>query len=405
MGTQGKSRIIAASIGLIVLGLGAARAEDKPPIKIGFASAQSGFMAAYDIPSTNAALLAIEQLNEKGGLLGRKIEAIHRDMKTDAALSAKVGAELAADGVDLIVTTSDYDLGGPAALAAKEKGVIAFAPGAADPKMGVQGVGWQTFTANGAAQIEGIIMAEWAFTKKGFKTAYVLQDDLLEYNKSGCAGFRAAWTKLAGEKGIVGRDNFMNSDPSIAVQISRIKATKPAPDAIYMCTLPPGGASAVRQIRAAGIQTPILANVGMTDDYWISATPDLSNFYNPTMMSIFGDDPSPKVQEFVAAYTKKYGTRVPQAYASVGYLVIQAWSTAVKRANTTDAKAVVGELEKFRDEDLLLGPTTFTPELHIQTHRPLLVMEVQDGKHHSVERYRNEMIPDMDLLFRVGKYQ
>jgi branched-chain amino acid transport system substrate-binding protein len=62
-------------------------------------------------------------------------------------------------------------------------------------------------------------------------------------------------------------------------------------------------------------------------------------------------------------------------------------------------------LEKFRDEDLLLGPTTFTSELHIQTHRPLLIMEVQGGKHHSIERYRNEMIPDMDLLFRVGKYQ
>ena len=112
MGMQGKSRIVAASIGLTILGLGAAGAEDKPPIKIGFASAQSGFMAAYDIPSTNAALLAIEQLNEKGGLLGRKIEVIQRDMKTDAALSAKVGAELAAEGVDLIVTTSDYDLGG-----------------------------------------------------------------------------------------------------------------------------------------------------------------------------------------------------------------------------------------------------------------------------------------------------
>src|SRR5262249_36042274 len=268
-----KSRTFAAVLSVLVLGLTSAGAEEKAPIKIGFANAQSGFMAAYDVPSTNAALLAIEQLNETGGLLGRKIESIQRDMKTDAALSAKTGAELAGQGVDLIVTTSDYDLGGPAALAAKENGVIAFAPGAADPKMGVQGVGWQTFTANGAAQVEGIIVAEWAFKKKGFKTAYVLQDDLLEYNKSGCAGFRAAWTNLAGEKGIVGRDNYMNSDPSIAVQISRIKRTNPAPDAIYMCTLPPGGASAVRQIRAAGIQTPILANVGMTDDYWLSATP------------------------------------------------------------------------------------------------------------------------------------
>jgi branched-chain amino acid transport system substrate-binding protein len=380
-------------------------ADEKPPIKIGFAVAQSGFMSAYDIPSTNAALLAIDQINAQGGLLGRKLVPIIRDMKTDAALSATVGADLAAQGIDLLVTTSDYDLGGPAALAAKAKGIIAFSPGAADPKMGVQGVGWQTFTANGAAQVEGIIMAEWAFKKKGFKTAYVLQDDLLEYNKSGCAGFRAAWTNLAGPKGIVGSDEFMNSDPSIAVQISRLKRVQPTPDAIYMCTLPPGGASAVRQIRAAGINTPILANVGMTDDYWLSATPNLSNFYNPTMMSIFGDDPSARVQAFAAAYTKKYGTRVPQAYASVGYLVIEEWSNAVKRAGTTDAKAVVAELEKFKDEPTLLGPTTYTHELHIQTHRPLLIMQVQNGQPHAIERWRNEMIPDMDLLFRVGKYQ
>jgi branched-chain amino acid transport system substrate-binding protein len=407
MSMPGRSQYFTATISLLVLGLaaGSATAQDKPPIKIGFAVAQSGFMSAYDIPSTNAALLAIDEINAQGGLLGRKIEPVVRDMKTDAAQSAKVGAELASEGVDLIVTTSDYDLGGPAALAAKDKGIIAFSPGAADPKMGVQGVGWKTFTANGAAQLEGIVMAEWGFKKKGFKTAYVLQDDLLEYNKSGCAGFRAAWTNLAGEKGIVGRDDFMNSDPSIAVQISRLKRTQPAPDVIYMCTIPPGGASAIRQIRAAGIETPIFANVGMTDDFWISATPDLSNFYNPTMMSIFGDDPSPLVQKFVAAYTKKYGTPVPQAYASVGYLVIQEWSTAVKRAGTTDAKAVVAELEKFKDEELLLGPTTFTHELHIQTHRPLLIMEVQNGKHHSLERWRNEMIPDTDLLFRVGKYQ
>src|SRR6516164_7240500 len=188
--------------------------EAQKPIKVGFSIAKSGYMAAYDIPALNGALLKIKELNSASGLLGRPIETIVLDMKTDAALSAKTGAELAAARVDLIVTDSDYDLGAPAALAAKEAGILAFATGAADPKMGVQGVGWQTFTANGAAQLEGIDMAEFGFKKKGWKRAFVLKDQLLEYNKSGCAGFEAAWESLGGK--LVGSDVFMNQDPSIS---------------------------------------------------------------------------------------------------------------------------------------------------------------------------------------------
>jgi branched-chain amino acid transport system substrate-binding protein len=380
-----------------------ASAEQKCPIKVGFSIAKSGYMSSYDLPATNGALLMIEQINEKGGLLGCKIEHSILDMKTDAALSAKTGAQLVEEGVDLLVTDSDYDLGAPAALAAKEKGVIAFATGAADPKMGVQGVGWQTFTANGAAQLEGIDMAEWGFKEKGWKKAFVLEDTMLEYNKSGCAGFRAAWKKLAGAEGIVGEDVYVNTDPSIAVQVSRIKAASPQPDVIYMCSFPPGGASAVRQIRAAGIDLPIMANVGMTDDYWLEATPNLSNFYNPTPMSVFGDDLRPAVQQFSKDYEKRFGERVPMAYAIFGYMVIEQWSRAVERAGTTEAKAVVAELEKFKNEPLAVGPTSYTNELHIQVQRPLLIVEIQNGKHKPITLWTNEMVPDMPLLFRVNQ--
>jgi branched-chain amino acid transport system substrate-binding protein len=373
--------------------------EAQRPIKIGFSIAKSGYMAAYDIPALNGALLKIKQLNSAGGLLGRPIETIVLDMKTDAALSAKTGAELAAARVDLIVTDSDYDLGAPAALAAKEAGILAFATGAADPKMGVQGVGWQTFTANGAAQLEGIDMAEFGFKEKGWKRAFVLKDQLLEYNKSGCAGFEAAWESLGGK--LVGSDVFMNQDPSISPQIARIKAA--APEVIFLCSLPPGGASAVRQIRAAGIDLPILANVGMTGNFWLDATPNLSNFWNPTPMSIFGDDPRPVVKDFAAAYQAEYGQPVPQAYAIFGYAVVEQWAKAVERAGTTDAKSVVAELEKFKGEPLVLGPTTYTHDLHIQRQRPLLIEQIVNGKHSALELWTNNYVPDMPLLFRVGR--
>ena len=254
-------RTIATGAGALALaGLGiagplpgtAGEARAAEPIKVGFSIAKSGYMAAYDLPALNGALLKIGMINAGGGLLGRPIETVVLDMKTDAALSAKTGAELADMGVDLIVTDSDYDLGAPAALAAKEAGILAFATGAADPKMGVQGVGWQTFTGNGAAQLEGIVMAEFGFKEKGWKKAFVLEDQLLEYNKSGCAGFEAAWKDLGGT--IADQDVFMNQDPSIASQIARIKGS--GAEVIYLCSLPPGGASAVRQIRAAGIDLP-----------------------------------------------------------------------------------------------------------------------------------------------------
>jgi branched-chain amino acid transport system substrate-binding protein len=371
------------------------------PIKIGFAIAQSGWMSAYDTPGYKAALLKIEEINAAGGLLGRRIETIASDTKTEREQSAKAGAELVQKGVDLLVISADYDFGAPAGLAAKRNGVVAFSLGAADPKMGVQGVGPFVFTANGAAQVEGINMAEWAYKKKGVRRAYVLEDQTIEYSKSGCAGFRSAWKRLGGEA--VGNDVFKNDDPSIAAQITRIKAVSPAPDAIYLCSFTPGGASVIRQVRAAGLDIPILANVGMTDDYWLGAVPNLSNFYVATFMSIFGDDPRPELAAFLKTYTAKYGARPESAYSVLGYSLIEQWAKAVERAKSTKAEAVVAELERFKEEPLTVGPTSYTKDLHIQVNRPLLIMEVTNGKHQSLEVWRNEIIPSTALLFRVGE--
>jgi branched-chain amino acid transport system substrate-binding protein len=379
---------------------GSALAQQQP-IKIGFAIAQSGFMSAYDTPGFKAAVLKIEEINAAGGLLGRKIEYSVSDTKTEREQSAKAGAELVQKGVDLLVISADYDFGAPAGLAAKRANIPAISLGAADPKMGVQGVGPLVFTANGAAQVEGINMAEWANKKKGFKRAYVLEDQTIEYSKSGCAGFRAAWKRLGGE--LVGNDVFKNDDPSIAAQITRIKAVSPPPEAIYLCSFTPGGASVIRQIRAAGVDTPILANVGMTDDYWLGAVPNLSNFYVPTFMSIFGDDPRPELNAFLKKYEAKYGARPESAYSVLGYSLIEQWSKAVEKAKTTKGEPVVAVLESFKDEPLTVGPTSYTKELHIQVNRPLLIMEVSNGKHRSLEVWRNEIIPSTALLFRLGE--
>src|SRR5690606_29957567 len=115
------------------------------PIKIGFAIAQSGWMANYDIGPYRAAVLKIEEINAAGGLLGRQVEYRVIDTKTDQTLAGTAASELLDWGADILVVPTDYDFGAAAALAAQGAGKIAISPGAGDAKMGVQGVGPYVF--------------------------------------------------------------------------------------------------------------------------------------------------------------------------------------------------------------------------------------------------------------------
>jgi branched-chain amino acid transport system substrate-binding protein len=306
--------LLMGALAVSVGALSAAHARAAEPIKIGFAIAQSGWLANYDLAPFRAAVTKIDEINAAGGLLGHQIEYKVIDTKTEQERSAAAGAELVNESVNMLVVSCDYDFGAPAALAANKAGIITMSLCAGDPKMGVQGVGPYAFSANSAAQSEGIAIAEYAQTKMGLKTAYILQDVTIEYDKSACAGFRAAWTG-GGEKGIVGTDSFRNDDPSIAAQITRIKALPTPPDAIYLCSFTPGGASAVRQLRAAGIDAPILAPTAMVDNYWLNAVPDLKDFYLPGFMSLYGDDPRPEMKAFLEAFKARWHEMPVSSYA------------------------------------------------------------------------------------------
>lgn len=376
-------------------------AQAGEPIKIGFAIAQSGWMANYDIGPFKAAVMKIEEINKAGGLLGRQIEYSVIDTKTEQTLAGTAAAELLDWGADMLVVPTDYDYGAPAALAAQNAGKIAISPGAGDPKMGVQGVGPYVFTAHTAAQTQGVVMAEYASKVMGLKAAYALEDVSIEYSKSGCAGYKAGWDNVGGT--LVGADTFKNDEPSIAAQITRLKNATPMPDVIFLCSYTPGGGSAVRQIRAAGIDTPILSLTGMTDNYWLGAAPGLKDFYIPAIMSLYGDDPRPEIGKFLAAYKARWEEDPTSSFAVLGYSTIEQWAYAVEKAGTTESQAVLAEMNQYKDQPFTVGLTSYTDQLHIQIDRPQLIMKVEDDSFRAVEMYRNAFVPDMKLLFRSGQ--
>jgi branched-chain amino acid transport system substrate-binding protein len=369
------------------LALSSAMADD--PIVIGMAVAKTGALAPYDIGPMNAALLAIDDINAKGGLMGRQLKAVISDTKSDPALGPTAATEVLQQKAEMVLVSCDFDYGSPAALTAQAAGKVTFSACAADPKFGVQGIGPYAYTMSVSTTAQGPLVAEFAY-KKGFRKVYILKDVSLEYDKSLCDNFRWRFTQLAGDGGIVGEENWNGiNDSNISELITRLKAKGASADAIMYCgSINIGGN--MRQLRAAGIDLPILASENMDGDYWQAAVPNISKVFNADYGSVWGNDPDPKIRAFFEAYQKKFGERAVTAHALTGYSVIEAWTIAAQRAGKLDGAAIKAELDKFKDEPLLVGLQTYTPDLHISVSRAMLMMETEDGKHTPLERVKAE---------------
>ena len=375
------------------LGGGSTLAQSKKPIIIGAAVAISGWMKHYDDGPLKGVQLAVEDINKAGGVLGRPLQLITADTKTKPEGSARAAQEVLEKGAKLVITSCDFDFGAPAALAANGKKVPAFATCAADPKFGVQGIGPYAFSMATATPGLAALSAEWAH-KQGWKNAYVMTDTIVEYTKSVCRHFKTRWKQLGGK--LAGEDRFLGTDGKFPAQVSRLKRASKKAGFVFLCTGGPG-AAIVRQIRAAGIKTKLLATDSMDGDAWMKSVPTLSGFYFGAYGSLFGDDPNPKARAFFARFVKKFGGKPISSQAMTGYSVIEAFALAVKRAGSTDGAKIVAALETFRGEKLLVGPTTFTKDLHINLGRGQLIMRVEGGKHRAIEWYTPKQVPKPKL--------
>ena len=236
-------------------------------------------------------------------------------------------------------------------------------------------------------------MAEWAQMKRNLSRAFVIEDKTFAgYDGEVCKGFRNRWNGLGGKT--VGSDTLSSDDKSIASTVTRIKSANP--EFVYMCSQPPGSPGWIRQIRAAGLNMPILLATATDGNYWLKAVPHLNDVFYPSMGSIYGDDPNPRVNTFVEEFTKKQGHPPQTAYALFGGAVMDLWKKAVEQAKTTDAEPVRKALDSFRNVDTIVGATTYTDTAHIALDRPMLIMEVKDGKiHYSGETWKVKKAPTL----------
>ena len=359
------------------------------PIVIGTANSLTGVLAPFELAINNGMDVAVDDINAAGGVNGRPIKIIHVDAKSDLNLSATAVLDVIEKGAQIVVPMCDADFGGPGARAANEKGVLAITCAGA-PGIGRQTIGPLTFNTYTGAPTESAINAEYAYKTKGWRRAYFLCDQLVEYTKVVCEAFKTRWKSLGGT--VVGEDTFLQSDVSISPQVTRL-ANGPKPDFVVLASFP-GGSPAIREIRAA-YEGPIMLAAAYSGTFWLKSTPRLSNVWVAAVGSSYGDDPREEVNAFFRKYETKTGEAAQvDSYPLLGYSLVQTIAKGVEMAGTTEGKPLAEALETFKDTPLLAGPTTYTQNCHVPVSRSLLIIRYEDGKPSSTgDLVRPEQVP------------
>jgi branched-chain amino acid transport system substrate-binding protein len=367
-----KRRLIVAAVGCLILVSATATAMSAPskasksaasPIVIGVATGQTGLMCFYDCPMVQGLQLYFNQVNAKGGVDGHKFKLIYADTKSTIPGIVVAANDVISRGAQIMVSSDDSDLGAPASRVAGAHGILGLGA-AGGVSYGYVGTGPLAFNVDSADPTEGAQLADMAY-KLGFRRIYQLLDTTAEYNRDLCTYFGKVFTSLGGK--IVGKDTFLQTDISIASQITRFQGSKAKPDALQICSFPPGGTTAIKQIRAAGINTPLIGNEAFDGNYWTAAVPHISKFYIDTVGGISGtNDPRPAVNTFIKAYIAQYH-KVPSTSeilfgAERAQMIVDALTLS---HGNTNGKVLAQIIEKFHNQPTILGPTTYTATCHI----------------------------------------
>ena len=348
-------------------------------ILIGGALSLTGIQAPLDEPGLRGAQLAVKELNKRGGILGKQVTLINLDGKSDPVVVGNVAVELIQKGAKAIIAPCDFDFGGPASREAQKAGLVGISTCASSPLYGSKALGDKQFTLSMWNTTMGASGAEWGYTKKGWRTAYVVTDTFIDYTKSLSRYFIATFKHLGGE--VFAEDTYTQGAQDFSAQLQRIKALPKQPDVLYISSYMPDLGTIIKTIRAAGITTPIMGGDSY-DDPQLSQVlgPDYGNGVFYATHSFMSPEAGANVKSFLDLYKAEYSKDPDTAFVVTGWDVVNILAQAMTKAGTMDGAAVAKAMEGT-EFDLLTGHLTWSSAA--DGHRPdkeAAMAEITGGK-------------------------
>lgn len=385
------SAIVAATAGLALLagcsttpsGGGSAAPATGDTIKIGLNYELTGPVATYGQASVNGAELAAEEINAAGGINGKKIQLVKYDTKSDTAEATTLAAKLMTQ--DKVVTViGPATSGGMKAqiqISAKNQVPIVSGSATADDLTVSNGkLNDFVFRTCFVDSYQGTVMAKYAASKLGAKSAVILKDTSSDYAKGLADAFDKQFKADGGAVGAT--EAYQAKQTDFNAVLTKLKGQQF--DVMYVPGYYEELGLIIKQARDLGITAPItggdgyespklaeLAGASLTDVYY-------TNHYST-------EDKDPKVTAFIEAYSKKFNA-TPESFSALGYDTMKFVADAVKRAKTVsgaDIKVAMAETKGF-------SGVTGTFDMDAATHNPIkqaTVIGYKDGKIAVTEKF------------------
>jgi branched-chain amino acid transport system substrate-binding protein len=327
-------------------------------IVIGAAIAKTGYLVPYD-----ANIAAVEQLvketNAEGGIDGSKVRIVTADDHSEPQDGPIAAQKVIEEGADVMLLSCEAPIAAASAKVAEEHDELNFTLCASEPGYGPPYTGHLSFSANRSLISEADSRANFLYDK-GIEHPFLLVDTSIQLGKIDQFGFEETWKHLGGGE-IAGTAYFKNSDDSIATQINQIEESDA--DAINISSYPPGGASAMRQIRAAGIDLPITAPSAFDGTFWLKGVPDSKGIYATLNGSAYDPTTSESAQLFRnlkrAGVSTDVSGNLMASYAA-GQLILD----AIRETHSVDGETLADWLEE-EPRQTVMGTLSYDQEDHL----------------------------------------
>ena len=371
-----RKALLPAAIVLMALAFSCTRqpeepgAPDRSLIKIGYFGDLSGPTFNFGKSAYNGVLMAADEINQNGGINGRRIDVVIEDDKGSPEEAARLTAKLIdQDKVVAIIAGGTSGNSRAAAPKAQSSHVPLITPSSTDPA--VTQTGDYIFRACFVDSFQGEVMASFAINTLKAQTAAILFDFNSPYGRGLTEYFRLSFTKLGGR--IVSELSYAQGDADFKGQLSTIRSAEP--DVIYIPGYYGDVAQIAKQARMIGLTQPLLGGDGWdAPELWQLGGEALNGSYISTHYSI--DDPSPTIQSFVELYKQRYQNLLPDAHAALAYDATRLLFDAIARAGSTDQFKLRDALSQTKNFAGVTG--VISMDASRNAVKPAVVLKLQD---------------------------
>jgi branched-chain amino acid transport system substrate-binding protein len=310
-------------IGWLMLSLGAC-SWSQEPIRIGLAGP---FSDPVGIPMKRAAELAMEEINARGGIGGRRLELLHRDDYADPDSAVFVASDLYEAGVSAVIghLFSGTTIAASPVYNGGRDPVAAISPSSSSPEISTAGD--YTFRICPSDLAHGAALARWVYDTLGLRRGAVLYlND--QYGRGIRQAFVRDFTRRGGE--LVAIDPYLDDTPAVGPYLDRLAKVGTA-QFLVVAGNRSEAEEILRQARSRGLQMPVLGGDGLEGIEEAGAIADgvfLSSAYLPTINTAAN-------RAFLQAYRKKYPTAgLPNQPAAATYDAVYLLRDVIARAGT-----------------------------------------------------------------------